>query len=54
MNRPLILLAAALIAGCAVGPDYRPPATAAHRLRRRGAGWRRAATVRGCMVGAVR
>ncbi len=25
MNRPFVLLAAALVAGCAVGPDYRPP-----------------------------
>jgi multidrug efflux system outer membrane protein len=29
MNRPFVLLAAALVAGCAVGPDYRAPATPA-------------------------
>jgi multidrug efflux system outer membrane protein len=29
MNRSSVLLAAALVAGCAVGPDYRAPATSA-------------------------
>ena len=35
MNRPFVLLAAALVAGCAVGPDYRAAGDAGHRLRRR-------------------